>query len=219
MFRLPTTPAPGARSSCARSLAFPPAWSAKTSGIALVLLCLLGGSDNARIRGDAKGSEARTESEDREHQVKAAFLLNFIRYTTWPKASFEKDSDPIRLTVVGRDPFGSILESTFREEKANGRRIEVVRSKGLPEDLGHVVFCGELSSEERQTLLARCARRPILLVGEIQDFALDGACINFFLSDNKVRFEANTEALAEASLELSASVLKLAKIVKTRRGN
>lgn len=162
-------------------------------------------------------SEVGPESEDREHQVKAAFLLNFIRYTTWPKGSFERESDPILLTVVGRDPFGAILESTFREEKANGRRIEVVRSKGLPKQPGHVVFCGEVSDAERGELLALCDRRPVLLVGESLGFAQDGACLNFFLSDNKVRFEANTEALSEASLSLSASVLKLAKIVKTRR--
>jgi uncharacterized protein DUF4154 len=163
-------------------------------------------------------SETRSEGEKREYQIKAAFLLNFVRYTTWPKECFEDAQAPIVLAVIGRDPFGDILETTFRGEEANGRKIRVTRHREVPARIeGHLAFCGGLEREERQRLLERCRKQPVLLVGETPDFARDGACINFYLQDQKTRFEINTEALAEATLELSPAVLKLARIVKTRR--
>ena len=163
-------------------------------------------------------AEARSESETREYQIKAAFLLNFVRYTTWPKESFQDPKDPIVLAVIGRDPFGDILETTFRGEEANGRKIRVTRHREVPERIeGHLAFCGGLDREGRRLLLERCRKQPVLLVGETPDFARDGACINFYLQDQKTRFEINTEALAETKLELSPAVLKLARIVKTRR--
>lgn len=185
--------------------------------VAAVLANPMSSRDPARAPLGA-ALEARSESETREYQIKAAFLLNFVRYTTWPKESFADAKAPIVLTVFGRDPFGEILEGTFRGEEANGRKIQVARSKQVPERIeGHLAFCGGLEREERQLLLERCRKQPVLLVGETPDFAREGACINFYLQDQKTRFEINLEALAEATLELSPAVLKLAKIVKTKR--
>jgi hypothetical protein len=165
----------------------------------------------------AAGGEARSEVELPEYKLKAVFLLNFIRYTTWPAKCFENEHSPFVLVVVGKDPFGSYLESTFQGEKVLGRTVEIRRARELPEKVeGHLVFCSELQKPERAELLRRCAGRPQLLIGETPGFAEQGAGINFFIEDLKTRFEVNTQALAESGLELSPSVLKLAKIVKTK---
>jgi hypothetical protein len=190
------------------------------------VLALLAGVSRARPadgRDQPPRSTARDgafEAEDREYQIKAAFLLNFIRYTTWPKESFEDDQSPIVLTVVGKDPFGKVLESTFEKEEAHGRRILVSRSKEVPETVGgHVVFGAELPRPARDELLQKCRKQPILLIGEQEDFALDGAQVNFYIQDQKVRFEINSDAAAEASLQISPAVLKLARIVRSRKEN
>jgi hypothetical protein len=168
----------------------------------------------------ASGNGSPTENEQPEYQVKAAFLLNFIRYTTWPAKAFETPKSPIVLLVVGKDPFGTYLESTFTGEEIHGRTVEVRRSRDLPEHVeGHVVFCADPAQATRAELLKRCQKRPQLLVGESAGFAEEGACINFFLEGKKTHFEVNTEALAENGLELNPSVLRFAKLVKTRREN
>jgi hypothetical protein len=191
--------------------------------LALGCLALCGGASGAsnahnETRASERAAGANVASEDREHTIKAAFLLNFIRYTTWPKSSFADAESPIRVMVVGKDPFGGVLESTFRGEKAGARSIEVTRSVEVPaEPVAHVVFCGELTRAERIRLLERCRQRAVLVIGEIEGFALEGAGINFYLQDQKTRFEINTDALAEAGLELSPAVLKLARIVRSRK--
>jgi len=185
--------------------------------LCLAWVCLPGAWSSAFA--GATTAEVRGTTEEREYPVKAAFLLHFIRYTTWPKASFEDDSSPIVVTVVGKDPFGEVLENTFRDEEAHGRKIVVARTQSVPAQVsGHVVFCAEVSKAERDELLAKCDKRPVLVVGETRDFAAAGASINFYLQDNKTRFEINPDAVASASLELSPAVLKLAKIVRTQKG-
>lgn len=207
-------PSPGSSSSAPRS----------TPWICILIgaLALLGaGLTSARdlraaTGGDSPGS--RTTEEEREYQIKAAFLLNFIRYTTWPESAFEGPNDPLVLLVVGDDPFGKTLDETFKDEKVGNHRVVVRRVGQVPEaPAGHLVFCGRQSDEARARLIAACAKRPVLLVGESSGFAEDGACVNFYLQERKTRFEINVDALAAGELEMSPAVLKLARIVHTRR--
>ena len=188
--------------------------------LASVGLLALAGLGTSTVLARAASPLHSGATEEREYPVKAAFLLHFIRYTTWPKESFQDDSSPIVVTVVGKDPFGDALENTFRGEEAHGRKIQIARLKEVPAEVaGHVLFCGELSKTEREALLARCDKRPVLLVGETQDFAQQGACINFYLQGKNARFEINPDAAAAAGLEISPAVLKFAKIVRTKRGS
>jgi hypothetical protein len=154
----------------------------------------------------------------REYKVKSAFLFNFIRFTTWPKGVFEKRDSPIVMTVVGKDPFGEVLEETFRGKELHGRSIAIKRTAAVQgcKD-AHLVFAGKLSEKERAKLLEFCAGRPVLLVGEANGFAQDGASVNFYVDQRKVRFEINTQSTKEAGLTLSSEILKLARIVETRR--
>ncbi len=43
-------------------------------------------------------------------KVKAAYLYNFARFVKWPGDAFEDEQAPIVIGVVGRDPFGAVLD-------------------------------------------------------------------------------------------------------------
>ena len=191
--------------------------------LAVLLVCLAltfrgparTGGVTAAVRSDPVSEPS--EPQEREYSIKAQFLLRMIKYTTWPKSSFEKKDAPLVVTVIGKDPFGKVLEETFEDETVHGRTVEIGRSSKVPEDLeGHVVFCGKLEDEERARLLKSCRGEPVLLVGDTPGLAAAGASINFFLRDGKIAFEINIDAVREASLKISPAVLKLAKIVRSK---
>ena len=50
-------------------------------------------------------------------------------------------------------------------------------------------------------------------MGEAEHFVQDGGMIEFFLEDNKVRFNINLDAAERAKLKISARLLALAKTV------
>ncbi len=142
-------------------------------------------------------------------------LLKFLSYVKWPERAFESPTAPLRVAVVGADPFGRALDDTFKDKRFGARGIELVRFKSVNEiERCHVLFAPASESSRLERILEQVRGRPVLLVGESKDFAAAGGCINFQLVDKKIAFEINPDAAKRAELELSSQLLKLAKIVK-----
>jgi hypothetical protein len=157
------------------------------------------------------------DDEVTEYGVKAMSLWHFIGYTTWPKSAFEKDDSPFVLLVVGEDPFGGVLERTLKGKKAGSRPIRIVRSadlESLPK--AHLIFLARSHAKEIGTLMAGAAARGVLVVGDSEGLAVDGAHVCVFLESKRLRFEVNNEAVKRSELTISPEMLKLARIVSDR---
>jgi len=142
-------------------------------------------------------------------------MLKFLSYVKWPEAAFENASAPVRIAVVGTDPFGQVLDSTFKDKKLGARPIQIVRFKSVEElERCHVLFTPQAEAPRLERILQRTRGWAVLHIGESAGFATSGGCINFQLIDKKIGFEINADAAKRAQLELSSQLLKLAKIVK-----
>ncbi len=164
--------------------------------------------------------EASSDPEPKpapEFHLKAAFLYNFALFTDWPAESFEDKDSPLVVAVVGKDPFGDLLEATFREKRAKGRVIQVQRYASV-KALGRcdVLFVPRSESERLGEIRRRLAGQHVLLVGESTGFALKGGIVNFYLKDKAVAFEINPKEAARAKLTISSRLLKLARIVEEK---
>src|ERR1700674_3171133 len=71
-------------------------------------------------------SDTRAQSPTAgEYQVKAAFLFNFAKFVEWPLGSFSDASAPLRICVLGRNPFGEELRNITKEKTVNGRKLDL----------------------------------------------------------------------------------------------
>ena len=149
-----------------------------------------------------------------EYQIKAAFLFNFVQFVEWPEDAFESPQAPIRIGVLGANPFQGKLLATVQGESVRGRPLEVKHSARVADLLdSHVLF---VSSSERGHLtfiLDTLAGRPVLTVGELSDFGRRGGVVNFYLEGQKVRFEINRFAAQRNRLRLASQMLRLARLV------
>ena len=170
----------------------------------------------------ALGTNARAvENGDtaQEHQVKAAFLLNFVKYVKWPAHAFEQPDAPLVIAVLGTDPFGKVLDDTLRDKTVGSRKLEVRRFKSLQElSTCHLLFVAASEAPKLAKIVEALGKKPVLLVGETEKFASAGGCIGFYVEDKKVRFEFNLESSKRFELEVSSQLLKLARIVKDEAG-
>jgi hypothetical protein len=175
----------------------------------LPTLCLLCA---ARLPAQAQlpGGEA-----SQEYAIKAAFLYNFGRYVQWPPESFPRDDAPLVIGVLGSDPFGALLDEIAETKKIEGRPIIVRRLAAMTTYKPcHILFvAASASAEDKLAAIKLAQRSPVLLVGEEPGFAEQGGTINFFVDQNKVRFEINTEVAKREQLKISSKLLSLAKIV------
>ena len=62
-----------------------------------------------------------------ETEVKAAFLPRFARYVTWPAGRGPAPAQPFQLCVIGRDPFGRVLDRAAAGEPIDGHGVAVRR--------------------------------------------------------------------------------------------
>ena len=148
-------------------------------------------------------AHVRAQATPLEYQVKAAYLLNFVKFVEWPK---ELNTGPVTICVARPNPFGESLNDIVRGETISGRPI-AVRTIGAPEMGCHVVFVPRGASAS--AYLAAARGTPTLTVGEEPHFIEQGGIINLVLTGGNVRFEINQQAAIRAGLTISSRLLRL----------
>ena len=148
-----------------------------------------------------------------EYDVKAAYLFNFLQFVTWPPSAFESPTSPLQICVAGRDALVTVLRSVTRPEVVGGRAITVTAVKGT-DDLQrcHLLFLA--NGTPTADSLRAVASRPVLTVGESDEFLAAGGMIRFVVSDNRVRFDVSTRPATRAGLTLSSRLLQVARQVQ-----
>ena len=171
-------------------------------------------------------------------KVKAAYLYNFVRFVKWPGDAFENEQAPVVIGVVGRDPFGALLDRTVAGKKVGGRALVIRRftTPRSPDDWTqgdgpdpyeaiaaelrgcHLLYISRSDEKGFPRILDLLQDAPVLTVSDISAFALDGGIVEFVLDAKKgtIGFHINHGVAKEAELHISSKVLKLADIVESR---
>jgi hypothetical protein len=149
-----------------------------------------------------------------EYPVKAAFLYHFAEFVEWPLSSPLPPST-ITIGVLGRDPFGGVLDKAVLAKMAAGRTFVVRRfaAAALLEPC-EILFISSSEMSHLPEILARLQHAPVLTVGEADRFARRGGMIGFYSEDNRVRLEVNRAAAERAGFRFSSKLLAVARLVK-----
>lgn len=176
--------------------------------LASVLACLLTWGFNAR-------GQAPTPSE---WDVKTVLLFNMAQFVEWPTSAFPSTNSPLIIGVLGADPFGNTLDSVVRGESVNGRPLVVRRFASASDARScHILYISTRASSEVAAITAQLRQRPILTVGESQNFARrDGGMIQFFVSpQGKIRLRINLANANAAGLRVSSKLLRVSEVLET----
>ncbi len=163
----------------------------------------------------AKAAGGDKPSTLSEQQVKAAFLFNFIKFVEWPASAFADRNSPLVIGIIGDDPVGRELAQSFQNKSINGRDL-VLRQLAWPGEIRgvHILLLCASEAKSASAVLAGIKGIPVLTIGETDRFGRQGGIINFYIEENKVRFEINIDAAEKARLKISSQLLSLAKIIR-----
>ena len=166
---------------------------------------------------------AAQERLPQEH-VKAAYLINFVRYAEWPAGALAPDR--YRVAVLrDRGVAAAAHEIAAAAGPVDGRTIEVLSldyevasprgRRRLREDLRDVdaLYVGTGEAPRVFQILADAIGEPVLTVSDIDGFAAAGGMLGLALDRRHVVFDANPSAIQAAGLSVSAKVLTLARYV------
>jgi hypothetical protein len=154
----------------------------------------------------------QSQSPPSDYDVKAAMLLNFVRFTDWPADAFTSEQAPFVIGVVGKDPFGAVLDNTFSGKSVKGRSF-VVKRLTADQNLKscHLLFVPASEKRHQRDLLDKLRGAPVLTVGETYDFRDHAGAVQFVLKDNSVGFNINLNAAKAGRLHISSNVLRQAE--------
>ena len=156
-----------------------------------------------------------------EVQVKAAFVLNFMRFTDWPAPPAPGEARV--LAVLADRQFAGTVRDIAREAERLGqppvkvRRLDPDAARERVREVlagAHAVFVQAGEHEAHRDVLALAAGKPILTMGDAPGFARDGGMLGLVPSGARVGFDANAAAIHASGLTVSAKVLKLAQHVE-----
>lgn len=144
-------------------------------------------------------------------EIKATLLFKFVPFVRWPK---QPHGAAFVFLIVGEDPFGEALDH-YQDQLVGGRPLKIVRvSEPTALPACDMLFISGSVDQKLETLLADIRHKPVLTVSDQPGWGQRGVMINFFESDETVRFEINTVTSRAAGLKIGAQLLKLSRIVK-----
>lgn len=155
----------------------------------------------------------QTTPPSREFEIKALFLFNFVQFVDWPTNAFKDADSPLVIGVLGDNPFGNYLATTINGENIDQHPLIVKYF----DDVDKVQDCQlvfiNLNQGRQKAALGALDHKPVLTVGDRDDFISDGGMIRFYVDHNRIRFEVNVQATRESKLQLSSKLLRLARLV------
>jgi hypothetical protein len=181
-------------------------WTVSVAVWKLICLCLLLTVSSATAQEDVVS---------REYPLKALFLYNFGSYIEWPEGTFADKQTPFVIGVLGTAPLDQTLNQIAAQKKIGERRIVIEHYK-TPADIKNcqILFVPTATPQPQQLkAIEMIESRPVLAVGESPNFAASGGDINFFVQDNKIRFEVNLDSIKKQQLKVNSKLLAMAKIV------
>lgn len=145
-----------------------------------------------------------------EYALKAAFIYNFAKFTTWS----ERADHTITLCIVGRDPFGAAIEPLEGKEIGMAK-LTIRHTKSVGEALRscQIVF---LAESEVDNFLARSdsfRESGVLTIADKEGAARQGVMIELTPEDKKIGFEFNQEAARVGHVQISSKLLRIARKV------
>lgn len=156
-----------------------------------------------------------------ESQVKAAYLYNFGKFVRWqPDRASSPES--LEICVLGKDPFGAVLDTTIAGESIDGRKITVRRIARVQDAAPcSILFISTSEASRLASILTAAQHLNVLTVSDLPHFVEQGGMIGFVLQEGRIRFDVNRTAAEQSHLVLSSELLKVATkvIEKALPGN
>jgi len=147
----------------------------------------------------------------------AAFVYNFCLFTDWSVARPGNEDRDFVLAVAGK-PLPTLAALGKREVAR--RPIQVVQlgeGDALPEPCD-ALLCHALTTDRQRDLLAQAAQRPILTLSPEPGFCQAGGIVEFFISEQRMRFRVSLPNLNRSRLRIASRLLQLAEILPAPAG-
>lgn len=174
------------------------------------------------------------EAQGKASMVKAAFILNFAKLTTWPDNAFVNPTSPLVIVIIGGDVTDISIDDVVTSTRIQGHDL-VLRRLLLPRreqyrdaddhkqawDIAintlrksHIVIFSDDAYSQTDAVISQINSRTTLTVGDGPDSPKADTMLDLVEENGRIVFYANALRIQQSDLTLSSRLLRLARIVK-----
>jgi hypothetical protein len=148
-------------------------------------------------------------SEGNEYNIKAMFVLNFIKYIQWPG---ESTSNYFRIGVIGKCEMYDALKSMANNMNET-KQIKIEEINDLSKEQYKIIVISKCENKRTEEILKKYRNKGVLLISD-EFTGKSSAAINLVNINNKIRFELSISAAQEEGIKISSKLVDLAYKVK-----
>ena len=157
-------------------------------------------------------SPAAAEDQS-ETEVEARFVLQLVRYVTWPESALPAAA-PLVVGVVGDDSFAATLRRLCEQRKPQERAVEVRTVADAASPGIHLLFVRSSDPSLLRDLARVHYGTPVLTVSNRFDFPRLGGDVGLERVGERISFSINRRKSVRGDLVISSKLLRLASEVK-----
>jgi hypothetical protein len=148
-----------------------------------------------------------------EYTLKAIWIGKFTHFIDWP-SDIDKPEN-LTIATIGEDPFEGRLEDLYDDHKIWDKPVDIVHLKNLNDSIdAHILYIPPKKLEQVSEIIEESKNKGILIIGDCEGYAEIGVHINFYIEENKVKFEINESAIRNSEFFISYRLLNIAKIIE-----
>jgi hypothetical protein len=157
----------------------------------------------------------QTDTSYSSDEVKAAFLLSFLRYAEFPTNAFESTDSPLVIGVFENDEFGETLDQ-LSGYVCQGRPVTVQRfQKAEQASNCHLFFISNRGRTGQQEQgISKLKKHTTIIVCENPELLKAGATISLRPIKGRMRFDINLSAAKSVGITFSSRMLELANQIQ-----
>jgi hypothetical protein len=149
-----------------------------------------------------------------EHIIKAAYVERITRFIDWPSQVAPKDSTLFTIGIYGDNDFFSVLKTSLLNKTIKGKAVEIIKLvKPLKVELCDICYISGINEEDIDFLVAEANKYGVLLMTEKKGLGEKGVHFNFYLEDNKLKFEINRNSIDSGKFKVSSLLMKSSKVL------
>jgi hypothetical protein len=145
-----------------------------------------------------------------EPALKAAFIYNFARFTTWPADLPATDS--FVICVLGDAAVTDALARAVAGRQLMERPIAIASVvPGAAKRECRILYVAGVPARQAADVVGELKDAPVLTISNIEGFASAGGMTQFFFESGQLRFRIHNESAKRAGLQISSRLLVMAR--------
>lgn len=135
-----------------------------------------------------------------EYAKKAKIIQYIIGEVVWPKNSIKNNS--INLCILGKFPYMKAIDDINGKRVKNYKvNVKEITSIQNAENHCQIIYISKSESSNLNKIMNAFAKHPVLLLGDMDNFAKNGGSMNFILLNNVVAITVNLDTLKSSNLD------------------